>query len=149
MKREIDLSSIEFEVRDGPWGTSVGKMLGWQWVFKDIFENALIRFDATLPTLDWSKPQTSKSLYNDPDWPEKKLVRRFAIGRCLRFFADRELLPLRCINPRATGTKKYVRVNPLIVSDDHDSGQAVVAAEGETSNRNQGVTNRTPAAMEI
>lgn len=149
MKTTVDLSSIDFEVRNGPWGPSVGKMLGWQWVFKDIFETALTRFDATLPTLDWSKPQTSKALYNDPDWPEKKLVRRFAIGRCLRFFADRELLPLRCINPRATGTKKYVRVSPLIVSGDDDSKPVIVAAAGETNNRNQGMADRTPSAIEI
>jgi len=50
---------------------------------------------------------TARTLYDDPDWSELRFGRRIAIGRCIRLFADREMLPIRVVNPKATGTKKY------------------------------------------
>lgn len=106
----MNFEDIEFETRQGPWGPSVGIQLGVPWIFKDIVVETYRRARASDSKLDWSVQQTAESMYSDPDWRYIKVGRRLAIGRCVRFLADNDVLPLRVANPKAKGTKKYVRV---------------------------------------
>lgn len=111
MNKENDISKrIEFEVRDGPRGPSVGKQMGYHWVFKNIFQTAWYRFCAAIESADWTKPQTAKSLFDDPNWVNMGFGFRIALGRCLRYFVNHAMLPLRVLNPDSSGTKKYAHV---------------------------------------
>jgi hypothetical protein len=55
---------------------------------------------------------TAQTLYDDPEWSRLRFGRRIAIGRCIRLFADRKMLPIRVMNPKAKGTKKYKHIEP-------------------------------------
>lgn len=106
--RHALFAAIKYEKRSGPNGPMVGKYLGRPWVFKWIFEKAWARMCAEIVTADWNKKQTTKSLYNDPDsWLDWKFGVRQAFGRCLRYFVDNKMLPLKVLNPLARGTKYY------------------------------------------
>jgi hypothetical protein len=120
MKSEIDITAgiqaerfeaMRFDTRNGPKGSSAGKRLGSQWIFKSVFLTSWQRICKGIKTADWSKPKSAKSLYNDVTWPNMGIGLRIAIGRCLRHFVDNEMLPLRVINPKSTGTKFYELVN--------------------------------------
>ena len=103
--------ALKYGKRNGKKGPSTGITLGRHWVFEWIFRSAWGRFTTGLATADWSKPQTAQYLYNDPDWTSMNFGVRIAIGRCLRFFVNHEMLPLKVINPHSTGTKLYMPIN--------------------------------------
>ena len=85
-----------------------GKRLGRPWVFKWIFELTWQRICSAIGDADWSVKQSSKSLFGDQvEWGNINHGIRQAIGRCLRYFVDQGMLPLRVLNPDATGTKYY------------------------------------------
>lgn len=97
----------KFETRQGKGGPMDGLQLGRNFVFKDIVETGWQTFRTAIEGADWTKPQTAKSLFNDPNWDRLSFGRRIAIGRCLRYFVDHEMLLLGLLNPESTGTKKY------------------------------------------
>lgn len=99
--------AIQYEKTTGPKGSSVGKRLGCAWVFRHIFQATWDRICNSSATADWSKHQTAKSLYDDPNWCSLGFGHRIAIGRCLRHFVNNGMLPLQVINPQSTGTKYY------------------------------------------
>jgi hypothetical protein len=101
------IDDIKFERRNGPKGTITGLQLGRHWVFQNIVVTTYKRALASIPMLDWNVRQTAKALYGDPAWESWEKGHRHAIGRCIRFFAEHDVLPLRVINPKATGTKYY------------------------------------------
>ncbi len=109
--RDDLFKAMRYSKRSVKNGPGTGLDLGRHWVFEEQFRAAWARLCAGLATADWSKPQTARSLYNDPDWESMKFGVRIAIGRCLRFFVKREMLPLKVINPQATGTKLYMPIN--------------------------------------
>lgn len=117
MDIEIDINKIEFEERDGPKGKSVGVTLGRHWIFRGIFARCGKRFASAVAAVDWSKPQTAKSLYGAENWSEFSIGYRIAVGRVLRFFVKLGWLPLKVINAKSTGTKKYVFVEPAATSE--------------------------------
>lgn len=105
-------NAIKYEAFHGPRGTGVGKRLGSPWVFQWIFKRAWAHFSKNIATTDWSKKQTAKLLYNDPeDWGAMKHGVRHAIGRCLRYFVNQGMLPLYVVNPKSKGTKFYALIN--------------------------------------
>ena len=106
------LEGIQYSVRHGKRGPSVGIQIGRHWVFKWIVEEAFRRARETLSTSEPGALYTAKALYDDPAWSELSFGRRIAIGRCIRLFADRKMLPIRVINPNAKGTKKYMSTAP-------------------------------------
>lgn len=120
MKTAIDITAgiradrfaaIKYETLNGPGGIAVGKRLGLPWVLQWIFKKAWAHFCENIATVDWSKKQTAKSLFNDPDiWADMKHGIRQAFGRCLRYFVENGMLPLYVINPNSTGTKYYAPV---------------------------------------
>ena len=86
---------------------SEGKKLTFHWIHKALFIECWKNFTACIATADWSKKQTSQSLFNDPNWGNLYIGTRIAIGRVLRYFVDRGWLPLVVLNPKASGTKYY------------------------------------------
>lgn len=118
--------TIKYQTSNGPRGPGVGKTLGRPWVFKWIFQEMWQRACNNIATADWSVKQSTKSLYNDADtWCDMKHGVRQAYGRCLRYFADHQMLPLHVINPKATGTKYYALTEQFNTSPDQGSNQAV------------------------
>ena len=99
---------LKYAKRNTKRGPGTGLTFGRHWIFKWQICTAWERIRAGLATADWSRPQTAQSLYNDPDWPQMNFGLRIAIGRCLRFFVNHAMLPLRVINPYSTGTKRYM-----------------------------------------
>ena len=105
-------NAIHYETFNGPSGTRIGKRLGLPLVFEWIFKKAWAHFSKNIATADWSKKQTAKLLYDDPeDWGSMKHGVRHAIGRCLRHFVTQEMLPLYVVNPRSKGTKFYALID--------------------------------------
>lgn len=103
--------ALGYAKRNCKTGPSSGLDLGHHWVFEAQIRTAWTRICAGLASADWSKPQSAKALYNDLGWTSLKCGVRIAIGRCLRFFVNHEMLPLKVINPHSTGTKLYMPIN--------------------------------------
>ena len=105
-------------------GRDIGKYLGRPWVFKWIFQTAWEKFSTAIASANWSVKQSSKSLFGDEaGWKKYGEGTRQAIGRCLRYFVDHGLLPLRVLNPDATGTKYYGLIGGYSTSCSHGSQQ--------------------------
>ena len=116
--KSLQFEGLQYSVRHGPRGPSIGIQIGRHWIFKWIVEAAFTRALQTLSTSDSLKLHTAQALYDDQDWPSFGFGRRIAIGRCIRLFADRQMLPIRVVNPKATGTKKYMHIGPQGVPAD-------------------------------
>ena len=100
--------SIRYKKFQGKNGPAIGIKLGKPLVFKWIFQQAWKSFVENIETVDWHVKQSSKSLFGDAaKWDKLAFGVRQAIGRCLRYFVDHGMLPLRVLNPDATGTKYY------------------------------------------
>jgi hypothetical protein len=84
-----------------------GKRVGLHWISKALFVKCWQQFQPNIKTADWTKKQTARSLFNVPSWTSTSFGTRIAIGRVLRFFVKNEWLPLKVLNPKATGTKQY------------------------------------------
>jgi hypothetical protein len=109
--RDDLFESLKYDKPNCKKGQVSGRYLSRHFVFEWQFRTSWEKICAGLTTVDWSKPQTAKSLYNYPGWNSMKFGMRIAIGRCLRFFVNQGMLPLRVINPNATGTKRYLPIN--------------------------------------
>jgi len=103
--------ALKYAKRDTKYGPSRGLDLGHHFVFDGQIRSSWESIRAALATADWTKPQSAKSLYNDPSWESKTFGARIAIGRCLRFFVNHGMVPLKVINPQATGTKLYMPIS--------------------------------------
>lgn len=107
----MNFDNIKFETRTGRGRTSDGLYInGYNWVPKDRFIEMWEQAQEKLPLLDWSHPKITKAFFDLAVWKKIKLGRRIALGRCLRYFAEHQMLPIRCINPRQTGTKRYALI---------------------------------------
>ncbi len=107
----MNFDNIKFEARTGRGTTSDGLYItGNNWVPKARFVEMWEQAQKKLPLLDWSYPKPAKAFFDPTAWKEIKRGRRIALGRCLRYFADHELLPIRCINPHKTSTKRYALI---------------------------------------
>lgn len=107
----MKFSDIKFETRSGHRTEMLGIYItGNNWVpkarFVEMWEQAL----KMIPLLDWMYPKPTKSFFELAAWKEFKRGRRIALGRCLRYFADHQMLPIRCINPDKKGTKRYALI---------------------------------------
>jgi hypothetical protein len=105
-------ADIQYERSMSKKGLAIGKRLGRPWVFQWIFNAAWKHFSAAIANADWRVKQCSKSLFGDAaEWGDFKFGIRQAFGRCLRYFVDQGMLPLRLVNPNATGTKFYTLIS--------------------------------------
>lgn len=109
----MNFNDIQFETRSGRGTTSLGLYLnGNNWVPKARIIEMWRQAQLMLPQLNWSSPKTTKSFFKSDEWKDMKCGHRIALGRCLRYFAEHQLLPIRCINQHKKGTKKYAFVIP-------------------------------------
>jgi hypothetical protein len=100
--------AIEFESRPGDGGTMTGLQLDAHFVFKWIVQTAWNHFCASIPTASRCKFYTCEALFNDKtEWASYERGIHIAIGRCLMFFCEQEMLPVECGNPHATYKKVY------------------------------------------
>ena len=107
----MNFDNIKFETRTGRGTTSYGLYVNCNnWVPKARFVEMWEQAQNKLHLLDWSHPKTTRSFFDPAEWKVLKRGRRIALGRCLRYFADHHLLPIRCINPHKKGTKRYVLI---------------------------------------
>lgn len=106
----MKFSDIKFIEHSSRYGASVGVNAGGYWVAKYLFEEMWPRAEAAMQTHDWSKPQTVVTIFGDKEaWDSHSFGARIALGRCLKYFADHEMLPIRVANPTKKGTRKYLK----------------------------------------
>jgi|PlaIllAssembly_1097288.scaffolds.fasta_scaffold1066923_2 hypothetical protein len=107
----MNFENIQFQTRAGHRGKTLGMYVnGNNWVPKAQFRKMWDRAQEMIPRLDWTYPKTTKAFFERNHWKALKLGHKLALGRCLRYFADHELLPIRCINPEKKGTKRYAPI---------------------------------------
>lgn len=112
----MKFENIPFTTRNGANGKMLGLRLnGRNWVPKDRCEQMWDRATEVLPLLDWSVPRTTSSFFETEQWKKLRAGQTQALGRCLRYFAEREMLPIYCINPEKSGTKRYAVIWPKLV----------------------------------
>ena len=102
-------AAIKYVMRPGQKRVAVtGLQLGRHFVFRWIVQLAWRHISANVATADRGKSYTSKELLN---WsPEAAAFGETVQGDtdiCLSYFAREKMLPLRCINADAPGTKLY------------------------------------------
>lgn len=104
------LEDIKFYGRSRGTKTEVGLVLsGRYWVQKTCFDLAWTLASAGCRTVDWRKVQTAETLCDDPIWGECTVSARRKLGRCIKFFADSAMLPIKVANPGKKGKRKYVQ----------------------------------------
>jgi hypothetical protein len=64
----------------------------------------------SLPKLDRSRKQTAVDVFGDKAcWLSYRIGVRISLGRCLKYFAHQEMLPIREANPGKKGPRRYIR----------------------------------------
>jgi len=103
-------SDINFTEHNFYYGTLLGFPIRGYWVTKDLFVLMWRKATEEIPKLDWSKQHTVVTIFgDDEEWQQLSFGQRIALGRCLKYFADQGMLPIRVANPTKKGTRKYVR----------------------------------------
>jgi hypothetical protein len=106
----MKFKDISFDERGRFANSGPGLLLpGGYWVSKKIVELAWSQVRARFSALDWKVQQTAESLLGETFWKPRKCGQRIALGRCVKYFVDHEMLPLRVANPKKKGKRKYVR----------------------------------------
>lgn len=101
---------IDFQERSGSKAPGLGLLLpGNYWVHKSHFDEAWKLIHAANPALDWQGEQIAETLCADPDWKYRKCGIRIKLGRCVKYFVDQGMLPLKVANPGKKGKRKYIR----------------------------------------
>ena len=104
-------SDINFTEHSWHYGTSLGFPVRGYWVTKDLFDLMWRKANREIPKLDWSKQQTVVTIFGGKDeWQQLSFGQRIALGRCLKYFADQGMLPIRVANPGKKGTRKYAHL---------------------------------------
>jgi len=107
----MKFENIKFCDRSRGTRTEVGLVLsGRYWVQKEYFDLAWRLAPAGYRAVDWQKPQTAETLCDDTSWGELTVSARRKLGRCIKFFAEMGMLPIKVANPGKKGKRKYVQV---------------------------------------
>jgi hypothetical protein len=108
----MKFSDIKYETRSGRRGNAHGIYIkGNNWIPKFQVIKMWEQAQKKLSLLDWSYSKTTKSFFDSAAWKEMSRGHHIALGRCMRYFAEHQMLPLRCINQHKKGTKRYVLIN--------------------------------------
>ena len=107
MKFEV----IAFYEEAGSGKHELGLHLKGRWVPKKNFQTVWTGALEEIPKLDWTHLQTAETISGVPNWKKLPVGYRISLGRCLKFFVDEGMLPLRIANPGKKGTRKYARKN--------------------------------------
>ena len=89
--------------------TAIGQHLHGYWVSKSDFKLMWQYASVAMHQVDWSVPQSAETLYGKARWLDLKVGKRIALGRCLKYFAENDVLPVRVANPKKKGKRKYAR----------------------------------------
>lgn len=142
---------IKFEKRPGKKnGPVIGLQLGPQFVFSWLVKEAWENFAASIPTASTCKFYSSEDLFSDAErWAALATTLHVAIGRCLAYFVNNEMLPLECVNPHESN-KLYRVIDQTALVDTCRPGLPESSLTSRPANiPNQGVTDRSPSAIEI
>lgn len=120
MEQKTLFKDLVFETRTGQKGPIVGLQIGRHWVFRAQAEWTLRLARESIPMRDFLKPLKVQEILDDPLWRTRKFGTRIAIGRCLKLFVGRNLIPLRESNPDKKGPRKYVPAD-VFVTDINES----------------------------
>ncbi len=105
----MQFSDIIFTKHGGRYGSSKGLHIRGRWVTKDLVDLMWLYAPQVIPTLDWSKPHSVVTIFGDrEEWLSYPVGARIALGRCLKYFADHDMLPIRLANEGKKGPRKYV-----------------------------------------
>ncbi len=110
------IKTLVFQTRTGPKGPVTGIQIGRHWVFQGQVEWTLRLARESIPARDFTRPLKVQEILDDPLWRTRKFGTRIAIGRCLKMFSRRELIPIRESNPGKKGPRKYVPADSLSIS---------------------------------
>ena len=104
----MKFEDIKFDERSGSAKSGPGLLLpGGYWVLKKYFEMAWTQVRANASGLDWRAQQTAESLLGETFWKPHKCGQRISLGRCVKYFVDQKMLPMRVANPGKKGKRKY------------------------------------------
>jgi hypothetical protein len=105
----MQFSEIQFTEHKWRYGTSLGFPIAGHWVAKSTLIDAWNHVCKGIPSADSRAEHTAKSMYGEGEWKNLPFGRQLALGRCVKFFVDKGMLPLKISNPTKKGTRKYVR----------------------------------------
>src|ERR1035437_9807362 len=105
----MKFTDIPFVKREGMHGTTFGLFACGKrhWVKRGYFSLMWKTAWNELPKLDWTSPKVTRSFFVAEDWKDFLIGKKIALGRCLKFFVDHDMLPLRVANPDKKGPRKY------------------------------------------
>ncbi len=105
----MKFSDIKFTEHGGRYGSALGLFApGGYFVCKRTAELMWQNANEELPKLNWSEEQTAETIFGGKNrWLSYKVGGRIALGRCLKYFADNDMLPIRVSNPKKKGKRKY------------------------------------------
>jgi hypothetical protein len=103
----MQFSDIKFDERNGSGAFGLGLTIRGVWVYKSTFELAWRQSNAVWPTLD-PQGEYDAEILNDAElWPDYRIGKRLALGRCIKYFVDHGMLPLYISNSGKKGKRKY------------------------------------------
>ena len=88
---------------------------GGYWVPKADVELAWDQVRQGLPAVGSICEYTTKEMCDDEFWSSIKIGKKLAIGRCVVFFVTNKMLPLKLVNRKKGGSRRYVRTDPVQV----------------------------------
>lgn len=92
-----------------------------RWVMKNTFLNTYAAVIENWSNIDWQVKQTAKAMVGNTHWGAPAERGRIqAMGRCIRFFADHDMLPEQVVlarkrngNPYKGGRRLYVLASDI------------------------------------
>lgn len=107
----MTFEDIKFVRRGGSLAVDLGLYLpGPFWVYHHTVLEAWVQARTSLPTLNRLADFKTKMLWDERVWNSFPSGKQLALGRCIRYFADNDMLPYQLLNPgKKTGTKRYRR----------------------------------------
>jgi hypothetical protein len=108
--RGKDLNDVKY-VYGGIGSTGgYGLYIDGYWVMKRTFEAAWLQAKIVVPALDPGDGFFTKDIWEPEAWEPLANGEKHNLGRALVFFSEHGMLPLRVLNPQATGSKKFERI---------------------------------------
>jgi hypothetical protein len=84
---------------------------GGYWAIKKWFETARTLIQDEWASLDWTVPHSAETLCNSEKWRAYDVRERIKLGRCIKYFVDHGMLPLKVANPKKKGKRFYQRTH--------------------------------------
>lgn len=106
----ISIDDIRFIEHGGRYGNALGcYMPGGYWVSKERIVFAWEKSRANQQQIDWSGKVCAETLIGTDTWKSLSFGHRLALGRCIKCFCNRQMLPIEVANPDKKGKRLYRR----------------------------------------